>query len=399
MEVYVKMNVQFGNTSGINRDVYFKSFGNMADESVYFDPCNTLNGEVAEFSKELKSKWDNVRQGMAQHVVSVRPDLKSKFNAETKSFTTGLGGAGTTDNVMVPFSLDREIYDTSRKQTPFRSILRRVSNQGIKAVYNVITSKPSPSFQGELQAQVVSDFTPERKDKDIKIIRVAGFTSGFAQASVPSFNLVDIQGASTEFGDFSGATGNTAMDINVLTATRAVQEFEEDSFFNGSIASDSLAFDGLVALQGTTNQLDKASAAITLADLDTAYFNAYNAGGQPNLAICDVTTYKKVKQLLQDKGGFLEYKDLGVFGFKGLMIKAGDTDIPLIPSRFLSTTAASQSLYMLDLSVWEARVLLDMSFELLAKVDDGQKFMIKEYLNLVDKSEGAFNSSILNMTN
>ena len=376
-----------------NQNVYLKAFGTMSDQSVYSDVFNTQYGSV-ESSAELKTKNNDIRLGLSNHLVSARADLKSKYNSELKSFTTGLGGAGSTDQTMVPLFLDRDIVDTSRKQTPMRSIIRRVSNMGIKAVYNVLTAKSTAKFESELEAQVVSDFTPERTDRDVKIIRVSGYTSGFAQASVPSFNLTDIGGASSEFGQFTGSVGSTAMDINVLQATRAIQEFEEDSIFNGAIATSTKEFDGIIALQGVTNTVAKAGGEITLADTDSAYFNAYSAGGQPNIAVCDVTTYTTIKGLLQDKGGFLEYKDLGAYGFKALMIKAGDTDIPLIPSRFLSTTAGSRSMYMLDLSVWEMRVLLDMTFEPLAKVDDGNKFMIKMYEVLVDKSNGAFNASV-----
>jgi hypothetical protein len=398
------MNVNFG--GGIaNEKVYVKSFGGLSNETSYYDPMNTsyqgadLTVSSNSEKAELKSKIDGQRLWMQRNVIESNAELKSRFNAETKSFTADLGGAGTTDNVMNPIYLDRDIVDTSRKQTPMRAIIRRVTNQGIKAVYNIYSSKSTASFQGELEPQVTSDFTPERTARDVKIIRVSGYTSGFAQASVPSFNLQDIQGTNTEFGEFSGAVGSTAMDQNVLQATRAIQEFEEDAIFNGDNSSDSKAFDGIIQLQGTTNMTNKSGASLTLAELDDVYFNAYSAGGRPNLAVCDVVTYKKVKQLLQDKGGFLEYKDLGVYGFKALMIKAGDTDIPLIPSRFLSTTAAAQRLYMLDLSVWEMRVLLDLTFEMLAKVDDGQKFMLKMYEVLVDKSNAAFNSGLYGMTN
>lgn len=380
----------------INSDSYFKSFGEMREGSVYHDPFNTLNGQV-ESSVELKSKFDNVRVGIANHLVSVRPDLKAKYNPEIKSFGATIGGTGTSDSVMNPIYLDRDIVDTSRKRTPMRSLIRRVTNMGIKAVYNTITAKHTAAFQSEYEALSVSDLTPERTSKDIKIIRVSGYTSGFAQASVPSFNLDSIGGSSSEFGGFTSAVGSNAMDINVLTATRAMQEFEENSIFNGNATSNTKAFDGIVALQSTTNSVDATGRDIELDDLDTAYFKAYSAGGRPNVAVCDVTTYSRIKSLLQAKGGFLEYKDLGAYGFKALMVKAGDEDIPIIPSQYLTTTSASRSLYMLDLSVWEMRVLLDMTFQPLAQVDDGNKFMIKMYECLIDKSNAAFNASVLNI--
>lgn len=388
--------VEFGSGT-IKADSYFQSFGNVPDGSVYSDPFNTMHGQV-ESSKELKSKFDNVRKGIANHLVQARPDLKSRYNPEIKSFGAQIGGAGTTDFVMNPIYLDRDIVDTSRKRTPMRSMIRRVTQQGLKAVYNTITGKQQASFQGEFEPQSVEDLTPVRTSKDIKIIRVSGYTSGLAQASVPSFNLDSIGGSNEEFGAFSSAVGSNAMDINVLTATRAVQEFEEQQIFQGNSTSNAKAFDGIIALQSTTNQVDATGRDIELDDLDDAYFKAYTAGGRPNLAVCDVDTYKRIKSLLQAKGGFLEYKDLGAYGFKALMVKAGDEDIPIIPSQYLSTTSGSRSLYMLDMAVWEMRVLLDMTFQPLAQVDDGNKFMIKMYEVLIDKSNAAFNAAILNLT-
>ena len=55
--------VNFGNGAP-NKDVYVKSFGQMADGSVYHDPFHTTHGQV-ESSAELKSKFDDIRKGMA----------------------------------------------------------------------------------------------------------------------------------------------------------------------------------------------------------------------------------------------------------------------------------------------------------------------------------------------
>ena len=69
--------------------------------------------------------------------------MKSMFeqSAELKNTTTGLGGTGTTDQTLVPLYLDNNIIDQSRVQTPVSAMIPRVTNQGITAEFNVITSK------------------------------------------------------------------------------------------------------------------------------------------------------------------------------------------------------------------------------------------------------------------
>ena len=60
---------------------------------------------------------------------------------------------------------------------------------------------------------------------------------------------------------------------------------------------------------------------------------------------------------------------------------------------FMSNASGSKAMYFLDLSVWEMRVLQDLTYEELAKTADSEKFMLKIYEALICKNT-AFSSSI-----
>ena len=79
--------------------------------------------------------------------------------------------------------------------------------------------------------------------------------------------------------------------------------------------------------------------------------------------------------------------------------------VPIIASRFLSTTAGAgsgvpadaRSLFVLDTNVIEMRVLQDVSYEELAKTNDSVKFMLKCYECLVVKAP-QFNHIIIDLS-
>jgi hypothetical protein len=67
--------------------------------------------------------------------------------------------------------------------------------------------------------------------------------------------------------------------------------------------------------------------------------------------------------------------------------------VVVVPSMFMSNASGSKAMYFLDLTVVEMRVLQDMVYEDLAKINDAEKFMLKMYEALIIKNP-AFCSSI-----
>ena len=104
-------------------------------------------------------------------------------------------------------------------------------------------------------------------------------------------------------------------------------------------------------------------------------------------------TYNEIKALLQAAYQGFNFEETGVYGFTYLKFNTMGRQVKIIASRFMTTTNNSRALYLLDLSVWETRVLQDMTMERLAKVDDHERFHIKQYLTLICRATG-FNGSI-----
>ena len=74
------------------------------------------------------------------------PDLKARLDAgmkivHQKALTTISGGPGTAGQAMIPVYVDPRIVDTTRKYTPLVEMVPRVTNLGITADYNKVTTK------------------------------------------------------------------------------------------------------------------------------------------------------------------------------------------------------------------------------------------------------------------
>jgi len=371
--------VHFGSGTDINPSVAFaQSFlGAVADGQVYSDPMGAYK-RVGIKSDLRPALWDRFEQ------------IKK---AETKSIATGTGGTGLTDNVLIPISHDNKVVDLTRKQTPAVSIIPRVANQGIVAPYKQITSKGSASFQIENAAIPVNDWTPDVSSVSMKYMYARGSTTGPLQAAAPSHSLVGFQPTGGAVGSFTDATAGNMNQFNVLIQAAAMRELEEETIFNGDASTDAKEFSGIVKLMSTTNTVDKNSTALDLKDYNTAARYAFEDGGLPTVAFCDTSTFQDTLDLINAKQGFFQGATMTEYGFTSIKLNVGHGQIDLIQSRFLTTTSGSKSVYMLDLSVWEMRVLLDMTFERLAKTRDSDEFMLKMYEALLCRAT-QFNASI-----
>jgi hypothetical protein len=178
---------------------------------------------------------------------------------------------------------------------------------------------------------------------------------------------------------------------------------------NGSTITGASSFDGLWNLISNANscnlggsssyRTDNAGVAISIGAIRTAIRTCRTAGGEPNLIVCDYATYDNIKSLIQDLLRYVSTTTIAwgitTMSFEGL---------PIIASRFLSTTAGAgsgvpadaRSMFFLDTNVIEMRVLQDVSYEELAKTNDSIKFMLKAYEALVVKAP-QFNHVIIDI--
>ena len=327
-----------------------------------------------------------------------RPALDARFKINWKAFTSDLGGAGSTDKVMVPIFVDQRIIDTSRKYTPMVEIVPRVSNLGVTADFNTITAKGGAVWGSEDPTLSETDDTPSRTSKPIKYLRVVGRITGVAQASVPSFMLSQFQptGIGAPDATFADVAAPNARQLRILTATRAIKEAEEDALLNGDSGADPFEPDGIIVQIAGVNDLNKSAGAIALNDMHDAVRLAAADSGRPNLGVCNTVTYTAILKLLSTQITFREATRQVFWGFSAIVFYSIVGEIPLIFSQFLSDATNVGRLMFLALSVIETRVLQDLTFETLGKTSDSDKFFLKEYLCFIVRAP-SFCSQIINI--
>lgn len=346
---------------------YAASFGNMPHGTKYVDARNQ------------KSVFD------------LRPSMKNAFDVQVKALASTSGGAGTAGYALVPVYVDPRIVDQSRKYTPLTEILPRVTNFGLTADYNVISAKGAAYSAAEDAPLPEANNTYSRNSKAIKFLYAVGRVTGPALAAIPPYTLAGFAPASgaAQLSPFSDQSAPTPMQIEVLSKARALKELEENLILNGDASSDATQFDGIITLLGATNRLNVAAGSgglIALPDIDALLQKAFDGGGRPDLAVCNSNVFRQLQTLLQQKIGYLQASVVNEWGFSEIMINTIVGPVRVIPSMYLSNSASVGRFIALDTSVIEVRVLQDMTYEELAKTNDSQKFLLKEYITLVVKA-------------
>lgn len=278
----------------------------------------------------------------------------------------GTGGAGTAGSALIPVWVDPNIVDRTIRETPLRNMLRRVAVRGKTVDFNVLTTKGGAHWRPEHGSLPEDIDTYDRVSVNIKFGYSVGELTGPARAAMRGY--VDAE----------------ALDLSTKTA--ALFELEEDTIINGDSSTYSTEFDGLIT-QITTNTTNNSGAPITLSGIRTELATTYQANGQTNLVVTDITTFNFVKSLLMDfqrqpatPAQNLPFGIPGAFEFDG---------VPFIPSKFMPQTAASRRMLFLDTRYLFMGVLLDTTFEELATPTDSSKYMLKVYEAMVNQFEGA----------
>lgn len=360
------------------KSTYSHSFGDMADKTPYVHA------------------WKGI---------DARSGLKDAFSlgVNAKALSSTAGGAGTAGYAMVPVYLDPRIVDITRKETPLVELIPRVSNMGMTADFNRLEAKGGGFTAAEDAALAETNDTYDRVSKSIKFLYAVGRVTGQSQAAYPSFILQGLQASGNGLGTnpFTSVNAPNARQLEVQVKAQSLRELEEDLIFNGNSSTDATEFDGLIVQQSTTNQLDLSSAALTWDDVETAVRYAYDDGGRPKIAVGPSSVLQDLRKIMIDTFRFSP-ADMRAgaelpFGVNAqLVLQTLVGPVPVIPSRFLSNTSGSKQLWFLDTDYIEMRVLLDMTYEDLAKTNDSDKFMLKIYECLVVRAP-TFNSFIDNI--
>ncbi len=367
---------------------YQHSFGPLADETKYVDGWNL---------------------GMDGKAIDLRPALKSAMQLgyqrlQQKALGPESGGAGTAGFALVPVYVDSRLVDRSRKYTPMVEMIPRVTNQGLTADYNVITAKGAAYTAHPDAALNEADDTENRESKSIKFLYSVGRVLGPMQAAMPSYIMEGFQpsGAGNVAGNtFSSVGANNALQEQVLIKSRAMKELEENLIFNGDNSTDATQYDGIIIQQSTTNQNDLSSAALTWDDVEDTVQLAFDDGGRPKLAVGSSAVITDLRKIMVDTFRYSpDQLTSGAplpFGVPPqLVLHTMVGPIPALPSMYLSNVSGAKQLWFLDTDFIEMRVLQDMTYEDLAKVNDSKKFMLKIYECLILRAP-SFNAYIDNI--
>jgi len=360
---------------------YEHSFGPMRDHTVYSNP------------------WKDI---------DARENLNAKAKAgarsiQSKALGPTTGGTGTAGVALVPVYVDPRLVDLSRKYTPMVELIPRVTNQGLTADYNRITSKGGAVTANADAPLADADDDYERASESIKYLYSVGRVLGPMQAAMPSYIAEGFQatGAGINQNPFTSAGVPSAKQLEVLMKARAMKELEENLIWNGDDDSDATQFNGIIDQQSATNVNDLDGAALTWDDIEDTVGLAYDDSGRPNLAVGPRVVVTMVRKLMIDQFRYSpdQLKVGGELPFgvpQAIIIHTLVGPIPLIPSQYLSATASNRQLWFLDMDWIEMRVLQDMTYEDLAKLNDSSKFMLKIYECLIVRAP-QFNAFIDNI--
>lgn len=354
-----------GTSDDVGGAVYMKGFGAMAHKTVFSDPMNQMD---------------------------YRPEMKSFIRAERKALVTTAGGAGTAGYALVPVAPDMDIIDQSRKYTPWTEIIRRVTNIGTYADYNLISAKGSAVTKAEdAPLSDVTD-TEDRASTPIKYLYSVGRITGQMQAAMPAYTVTGLAPTGTGItssGGVGSSSAKTAKQYEVLKRARAIKEKEEALIWTGNAGTTATEFSGIQTLQGTTNKKDLNTTAMEWDNIEEVAQYTYDDSGRPSIGACPSAVARDVRNIMLDTFR-VNPRDLGStvgFGIPApLTLETLVGTIPVVPTQNLSNASGSKELYLLDTDVIEMRVLQDMTYdEDIANTGDSKKFFLKIYEAIINK--------------
>jgi hypothetical protein len=264
---------------------------------------------------------------------------------------------------LLPVYLDPELTDVCRKDFPLYSgLIKKVTNRGLFAEYNKVTTRSTAAWKAQLAALDESDDTYTRATTLMKFAYAIGRISG------PML--------------IASQVWKDALALEVMNKRYALAQLIETAIIEGNAGSDADSFSGFSTLV-TTNTTNMSSTKITIEQLRLMIRTCRLANGHPDLFVTDYKTLDDIKALLQD---YLRYPAPTAniaWGIQSIEFEG----IPIVPDLSMPSTTNSKEIHLWDTSIAELRIMQDEMFEEAAKTQDAYKFWIKWYGALVIKAE------------
>ena len=372
-------------------DPYVNAFWALPEGSVIYDPTQSTEANHNKL-KALKTLLFN------EH-----PVYKENLLKATTSIS---GGAGTTGYAMSPVFVDPILVDRTRKFTPVKNKLKRVTNNGRTADYNVITAKGGAFCAIEDANLTETNTTYDRASTAIKYFYSVGRVTGQAMVTIPGYTLVgsDMQGDGNSSANIISQFAQNILQTEVFVKMRELAEHEEAVIVNGNATTsvysqdaDGTEFNGIVQTMSTTNTYDATGVNLTEDIINTAIQYAFDDSGRPSFAICDSATFRDMQGILSDKKIIQNSMKVTEYGTVAITWLGMTGAIEIYPSQYLTNVTGSKSMYFIDDAVWEIRTLQEPTYFEFGITNDSQKFAIKEYITLICRAT-TFNSSITNLS-
>ncbi len=352
-------------------------FGNAGNYSTaYFDETFAKYGiaEGQEYAGGVhKSDYEYNSKTVELVNKSFTKMIMKEVGTDTNEYASGTNYSSTSGNlpVLIPIWVSPDIIDLSRKETPVYELLPKIAVRGKFYDWNTVTyASTNAKFLPEDAPLPETDDSYSRNIVQMKYCYAVGRVTGPMQVATRGYINMERQ--------------------EILLKTRQLLQKLEYTILNGDTSSDSNEFDGLTTLISTNAtalsdviSIDQLRKHIMYARQGAKTYSANTAGGNPNLIITNLQTYDDIKALLQ---AYLRYTNPGTTIAWGLQTIEFE-GIPIVASKFMTTTSGSKELYIIDTSVVKIGVALDITFERLAKTNDSNKFMIKWYGALIVLAE------------
>lgn len=236
--------------------------------------------------------------------------------------TTGDGAA------LLPYDLDPVLHEELLKLQPLAQLLSVVPAGAKTHEYNVRTSHPAAWFEGETTPANPANSVYARKSVVMKIMRIWGSVTGFAQAMDERF----IDALETELiGSLEGISN--ALEFGQIYGCASDIGFTGDAYQYSGILARIYAY-------ASANVIDAGGNKLELADLDNAILKAFNfrgAASDPRVWIMS-KAMKLVADGLQTRVQ-IPLRSLELFDGKLLMDSYAD--IPIFESDYVTPSAAS----------------------------------------------------------
>lgn len=326
----------FGAVSKVDVESLYKaSFGDVPDETMYDGPMQVTKDYF--------------------------PDIAGDFIEKAANVGASGGAAGY---VPMPLSYDGAVIDITRKFTPIKGLIPKVTNKGLTANYYRLTARGDAAWGGENPALDETDDTKKLESDTIKYCRIVGRVTGVAEVG--------------------GAHFESTMRAEMLQKTQSLNETIENTLINGDNDTYDYQPDGLIQLL-TANKTDMSGDDPTLQDIDGLVNDCFVDKGAPNLLITDPYTASTLKDQIMSNVRYQNPYTSVAWGLQALSINTVVGEIPMIVSQFMPTTADARRVLCVNTNFLEQRVLQDITFQRLAKTDDSEKFMLKTYMTLINK--------------